>query len=825
MSHRTRFRAAFVTATTVVTALALSIFLSGAVSAGPTLTWQRQDVTAQAPGWYSSLVMDSLGRPHVAYRESGSLIKYAWYDGTKWRGEASSVSPDTVFTGSVGYLLSLALDPDGHPRIAFSASGTARYVAWDGDSWEPSTVQAEAGHNAGFFPSLAIDGEGTPHLSYIDCTGGSDSRNCSSGGRLMYATLDNGSWARTWIDQSVAVNGDTSLALDSTGSPHIAYYAPSGSKLKYASLGAGVWAVDEVASPAGMGLSLDLYDDRPRIAYATASGSLRLASRSGGSWATSILGPTTWSATLGGMGPELGVDASDVAHIVYAALDGSHAIIRYGRYDGTWESEPVSVSSWYDYYPSLALDGAGRPRVTYFKRVTGTTGPLVYAHVNAPPSAAGDSATVDEDSTLTADVLANDVSGYGFSGQLTLTQIKTAPSSGTASVVAGKVSYTPNEDWNGADSLVYEVCDQNGTPALCSDATLGITVSSVNDLPALTADPTSMTVQYGDPMAASISVTGSDVESAPDQLSFSATGLPAGLTLTDNLDGTATIEGTPTGVAGTHQVTVSATDLDGGTGTLTVPITVAAESVLVRPAQSNPHAVLTTATGAPAMTFTARITETADGTYDVPGHLSEATIEFRLGPVGGGQSHTCVDEVTKSVDATPTTPAFIDVSCTFGAGIGVDVYELTITVSGGHYQGVGTSGVTVFDPSGVDPKGGGTVAISSGNGEFFFTAKYLKSRQVQGKMLFVLTASDGSQTVLKGNVMSTMAIKEGTAVITGKATLNGVGNYTYVLTAVDNGENGDLFGLEVKGPDKKPVSLLTFAPAPVDGDAVHVAAS
>jgi hypothetical protein len=855
MSHGARFRAAFVTAATVVTALALSIFLSGASSAGPTTTWQRQTLSPVAPGWYSSLVLDGQGRPHVAYRETSTLLKYAYYDGTQWRGEAGT-TPDTVFSGqTIGYQVSLALDGSGVPHIAFATQGGSpsaqrmRYASWNGSAWTDTVVQTQTSNRVGLYPSLAIDGT-TPHVSYIDCTVSSgDWRSCPSGGRLMYATTAGGAWTTIRVDPETvpadpatySIDGYTSLALDSAGRPHIAYYEKVATQLKYATYDGTSWATSVVAtSTSGREASLALYDDVPRIVYGA-----RYLVKSGATWIV-----TSFGTSMGQ--PSLAVDGAGHPHVAYRGSYSGKTYILH-RWDGGtgWQSEPVAtlesgtppaspngqcstprdeIAGW---YPSLALDASGRARVSYFIQTNCNAGGTyeygggltVYAHLSAPPVATDDDVTVDEDTTLTADVLSNDASGYGFSGALTLTQIKTAPTSGTASVVAGKVSYTPNKDWNGDDSLVYEACDQNGSPALCSTATLAIHVAPVNDLPVPKAEPTSMTVQYGDSLAGSIAITATDVESSADELSFSATGLPDGVTMTDNLDGTATIAGTPTEPAGVFSVSVTATDPDNGEGTVTVPITVTSESVLVRPAQSNPHAVLVTASGAPSMTFTARITEAADGTYDVPGHLSDATITFKLDPIGGGPGAACTGTVTRAVTATATTPAFVDVTCTLGAGLGVDVYELTITVSGGYYQGVGESGVTVFDPKDVNPNGGGSVAIGGGTGEFFFTAKYLKSKQVQGKMLFILTVADDSQSVLKGNVMSTLAVKEGTAVITGKATLDGVGNYTYTLTAHDGGTTGDTFGLEVKDPAKKTVSFLTFAPAPVDGDAVHVLTS
>jgi len=59
-----------------------------------------------------------------------------------------------------------------------------------------------------------------------------------------------------------------------------------------------------------------------------------------------------------------------------------------------------------------------------------------------------------------------------------------------------------------------------------------------------------------------------------------------------------------------------------------------------------------------------------------------------------------------------------------------------------------------------------------------------------------------------------LAIVGNTAVLTGKATLAGVGNYKFQATVVDNGDPGssDQFGFKVTDPSGAVVTSLTFAP-------------
>jgi hypothetical protein len=78
-------------------------------------------------------------------------------------------------------------------------------------------------------------------------------------------------------------------------------------------------------------------------------------------------------------------------------------------------------------------------------------------------------------------------------------------------------------------------------------------------------------VQYGSPASTAVSAT--DVE-ATGQLTLRASGLPAGLSLHDNGDGTGTISGTVTAAVGAYAAVITANDGVGDSAPVTVPFTV-----------------------------------------------------------------------------------------------------------------------------------------------------------------------------------------------------------------------------------------------------------
>jgi hypothetical protein len=76
---------------------------------------------------------------------------------------------------------------------------------------------------------------------------------------------------------------------------------------------------------------------------------------------------------------------------------------------------------------------------------------------NSGPLAEADTATTDEDQTVTFGVLANDSDANG--DVLTIADV-TAPAHGTVTVNGnGTLTYTPNADYYGPDSFTYTISD------------------------------------------------------------------------------------------------------------------------------------------------------------------------------------------------------------------------------------------------------------------------------------------------------------------------------------------------------------------------------
>ncbi|KIP69840.1 hypothetical protein SN11_17985 [Vibrio harveyi] len=194
--------------------------------------------------------------------------------------------------------------------------------------------------------------------------------------------------------------------------------------------------------------------------------------------------------------------------------------------------------------------------------------------VNAVADIVADSADIVEDTPTILDVLDND----SFEGQSPVVSVEAGngPANGTVVVNNdGTITYTPNQDYNGADEFTYTVTSGGVTET----TTVSLNVTPVNDKPVventiadqvLSEDFTPYTIDLNDAF--------SDVDDADSELTFSVSGNSN--IQVSIVDGIATI--TPTADwNGSEELTFTATDPDGESVSQTVDFTVNAVADIV----------------------------------------------------------------------------------------------------------------------------------------------------------------------------------------------------------------------------------------------------
>jgi LPXTG-motif cell wall-anchored protein len=189
--------------------------------------------------------------------------------------------------------------------------------------------------------------------------------------------------------------------------------------------------------------------------------------------------------------------------------------------------------------------------------------------VNDAPVAIDDSETTLPDTPVTIDVLVNDSDADGD----VLTVVSTTqPANGTVAINPdGTITYTPDAGFTGVDTFSYAVADGNGST---TSATVTVTVSTENNPPVFTDDPTntSQTVTVG---GSTTRLTAVDPDGDLYSFILSAGTLPPGVNL--NPDGT--FSGSPTSL-GTFSATITVCDTNALCTTSVLTIQVVAPGAL-----------------------------------------------------------------------------------------------------------------------------------------------------------------------------------------------------------------------------------------------------
>lgn len=199
------------------------------------------------------------------------------------------------------------------------------------------------------------------------------------------------------IDESVGTTTypdlvSTSLAFDSVGNPHVSYWRPDGSDLRYATKIAGAWSATTVDSgywgEAGWSSNLALdANDYPWIVYGHQGFYIMFLRFNGTSWSArtpvdpGIMGDGEASLALG---------SDDLMHLSYYTLNtspgGTAWGLQYGLFSGTYftPSERVNDSLYYTGYNSaLALDSEGYPHIAYWHNYSSGPHDLRYSKKDA----------------------------------------------------------------------------------------------------------------------------------------------------------------------------------------------------------------------------------------------------------------------------------------------------------------------------------------------------------------------------------------------------------------------------------------------------------
>jgi hypothetical protein len=324
----------------------------------------QNDSNSVSVGSGNSLVLDSNDNPNIAYTDDGyanHAVKYAYKKGNKWYTE--TVDPNV---GTYGGYTSLALNSYNVPSISYYDDNTKslKYAYRSANSstmvatWTIETVGKCYGS---YGNSLVLDSSNTPHIAYYD----------SPSGSLTYATrIGTKSWNKEAVDSSTT--SDCKLILNDRDSPNIIYLDNSRTQFKHAYKSSGTWHIENVSLPlvfcSEFSISMNSNNDLG-ISYVDqeAAGiykdNLKYAYTTSSGWK---------SVTVDNSGninsyTSIVLDSSNNPYIVYS--DSTQVKYTSGQFNQatakwTWVTSKIvnGAAEW----KSLALNSKGLPSFSYY---------------------------------------------------------------------------------------------------------------------------------------------------------------------------------------------------------------------------------------------------------------------------------------------------------------------------------------------------------------------------------------------------------------------------------------------------------------------------
>jgi hypothetical protein len=241
----------------------------------------------------------------------------------------------------------------------------------------------------------------------------------------------------------------------------------------------------------------------------------------------------------------------DVLRVVSVTQAANGSVLVNG--DDTLRYQPDAGFTGLDGFAYTIGDGQG-----------GTATATVRVRVNDvadAPVAEDQTLETDEDTALAITLVASDADG----DPLTFT-IQTPPARGSLGGMPPDVSYTPDADYSGADSFVFEAGDGQGGS---DTGTVSIRIRPVDDLPVAEDDAGETT----EGMVVDIAVLGNDRD--PDGGALKVVSVTQGANGWVLINGDDTLRYQPNaGFAGPDGFAYTASDVDGGTDTAVVSVTV-----------------------------------------------------------------------------------------------------------------------------------------------------------------------------------------------------------------------------------------------------------
>ncbi|MDG6220879.1 MAG: hypothetical protein QCI38_05460 [Candidatus Thermoplasmatota archaeon] len=220
-----------------------------------TITDSNAHYGGSIPSSGRGIVVDSRGNVHAMYNAYSGLqySEYYTYHWSSSRGN-ERIEPAAFFpqlsmaVQSSGYpaMVMHKMDPDEQTSSGLPVKDWLNYLEYTGTSWRSTTLKQDTSdlYPLGSFNSIAVDSSGTTHISYSSALGGEGSDNYG----LWYGKKSTSAWSYARIDGAQASGMYNSIAVDGSGNPHISYMDDDRTELRYAGVVGGQWVMSTICS-------------------------------------------------------------------------------------------------------------------------------------------------------------------------------------------------------------------------------------------------------------------------------------------------------------------------------------------------------------------------------------------------------------------------------------------------------------------------------------------------------------------------------------------------------------------------------------------------
>jgi hypothetical protein len=315
--------------------------------------WHIQVADTSEYSAYSGLsfAMDESSFPRFSVFVSGMRLVYIYKDAIGWHNQELG-----TFSNRSDEKTSLAIDENGDASIVIGTNSGLTYLKQTGTGWIISQPLGEG--TSGHTPSLVLDDEGYPHISYVAA---------AENDQLFHAYQDLQGWHSEPVVVEQDING-TSLTFDSDNNLHIvfsnSFYGPQAAKHAY--WDGAAWQVEVIEGDASQSDATISIGSNGQIGVSYLMGSrpaLKFAQKVAGTWQVE-----TVDCVKEMRGASFGMDEDGYSKVAYLYFYYDYAgsdLMFASQTDTGWDIQALDQGSKVLGTPSLVLDELGYAHISY----------------------------------------------------------------------------------------------------------------------------------------------------------------------------------------------------------------------------------------------------------------------------------------------------------------------------------------------------------------------------------------------------------------------------------------------------------------------------